>query len=49
MQRVMEIGKAAGATSMSWLVWHTNESAIRFYERMGAHTVDTARLMRIDL
>ena len=49
MQRVMEICKAAGATSMSWLVWHTNESAIGFYERIGAHAVDTVRLMRIDL
>jgi len=49
MQRLMEICKAAGGTSMSWLVWHTNESAIRFYERMGAHSLDTVRLMRIDL
>ncbi len=49
MQRLMEICKAAGATSMNWLVWHTNESAIRFYERIGAHSVDTVRLMRIDL
>src|SRR5262249_15032733 len=49
MRRLMEICKAAGATSMSWLVWHTNESAIRFYERMGAHSVDTVRFMRIDL
>ncbi len=49
MQRIMEICKTDGATSMSWLVWHANESALRFYERMGAHTVDTVRLMRIDL
>jgi ribosomal protein S18 acetylase RimI-like enzyme len=49
MKRLMEICKAAGATSMNWLVWHTNESAIRFYESMGAHSVDTVRLMRIDL
>ena len=49
MLRLMEICKSAGATSMSWLVWHTNESAIRFYERIGAHSVDTVRLMRIDL
>ena len=49
MRRLIEICKAAGATSMSWLVWHTNESAIRFYERMGAHSVDTVRFMRIDL
>ena len=49
MQRLMEICKAAGATSMNWIVWHTNELAIRFYERMGAHSVDTVRLMRIDL
>jgi len=32
-----------------WLVWHTNESAIRFYERVGAHSVDTVRFMRIDM
>ena len=49
MRRLMEICKAAGATSMSWLVLHTNESAIGFYERIGAHSVDTVRLMRIDL
>jgi len=49
LQRLMDICKAGGATSMSWLVWQTNESAIRFYERMGAHSVDTVRLMRIDL
>ncbi len=49
MQRIMEICKTARATSMSWLVWHANEPALRFYERMGAHTVDTVRLMRIDL
>jgi ribosomal protein S18 acetylase RimI-like enzyme len=34
---------------MSWVVWHTNESAIRFYEHMGAQSVDTVRLMRLDL
>ena len=49
MRRVMEICKAAGATSMNWLVWHTNESAIGFYEHIGAHVVDTVRLMRLDL
>jgi GNAT superfamily N-acetyltransferase len=49
MQRLMGICKASGVTSMNWLVWHTNESAIRFYERMGAHSVDTVRLMRIEV
>jgi GNAT superfamily N-acetyltransferase len=49
MQRLREICKVAGARSMNWLVWHTNESAIRFYERMGAQSVDTVRLMRLDL
>jgi GNAT superfamily N-acetyltransferase len=49
MQRLMEICKVAGARSMSWLVLHTNESAIRFYEHMGAQSVDTVRLMRLDL
>src|SRR5947207_13019901 len=49
MQRLMEICKAAGATSMNWLVWHTNESAIGFYERMVSHSVDTVRLMRMYL
>ena len=49
MLRVMETCKAAGATSMNWLVWHTNESAIGFYEHIGAHVVDTVRLMRLDL
>src|SRR5215471_11070866 len=43
MRRLTEICRAAGATSMSWLVLHTNESAIGFYERMGAHSVDTVR------
>ena len=49
MRRLMEICQAAGATAMNWLVWHTNESAIRFYERMGAHSLDTVRMMRIEL
>ena len=49
MQRLTEICRAAGATSMSWLVWHTNQSAIRFYEHMGAQSIDTARLMRLKL
>jgi hypothetical protein len=34
---------------MNWVVWHTNESAIGFYEHIGAHVVDTVRLMRLDL
>ena len=49
MQRLMEICIDAGGTSMNWFVWHTNESAIRFYEHMGAHSVDTVRVMRLDL
>jgi ribosomal protein S18 acetylase RimI-like enzyme len=49
MLRLTEICKSAGATSMSWVVWHTNESAIGFYEHIGARVVDTVRLMRIDL
>jgi GNAT superfamily N-acetyltransferase len=49
MQRLIEICRVAGARSMSWVVWHTNESAIRFYEHMGAQSVDTARLMRLNL
>jgi GNAT superfamily N-acetyltransferase len=49
MRRLMEVCKAEGARSMNWIVWHTNESAIRFYEHMGAQLVDTVRLMRIDL
>jgi len=49
LERLMDICKAAGATSMSWLVWHTNESAIRFYEHMGAQSLDTVRLMRLNL
>ena len=31
------------------LVWHTNESAIRFYEHIGAQSVDTVRLMPLNL
>ena len=49
MQRLMEICRVAGARSMTWVVWHTNESAIRFYEHMGARSVDTVRLMRLNL
>lgn len=49
MLRLTEVCKAAGATSMSWLVWHTNKSAIGFYEHIGAHVVDTVRLMRLDV
>src|SRR4051794_40955931 len=32
MKRLTEICQAAGGESMVWVVWHTNESAIRFYE-----------------
>jgi ribosomal protein S18 acetylase RimI-like enzyme len=49
MLRLKEICKAAGVTSMTWIVWHTNESAIGFYEHIGAHVVDTVRLMRLDV
>jgi len=49
MNRLTEICKAAGVRSMYWLVWHANESAIRFYEKMGARSIDTVRLMRLTL
>lgn len=49
MTRLAEICKATSITSMNWLVWHTNESAIRFYEKIGAQSVNTVRLMRLNV
>ena len=49
MERLSVICKDAGGEAMSWLVWHTNESAIRFYEKLGARTVDKVRLMRMNM
>ena len=49
MNRLKEICKAAGMTSIYWLVWHTNHSAIRFYEKIGARSIDTVRLMRLNV
>jgi len=49
MKGLTEICKAAGGNTINWHVWHKNESAIRFYERIGARSIDTVRLMRLDL
>jgi ribosomal protein S18 acetylase RimI-like enzyme len=49
MSRLREIARAGGYTAIHWLVWHTNESAIGFYERIGAKTIDTVKLMRLDI
>ncbi len=49
MTRLADICRANGVSGMTWLVWHTNESAIRFYKKIGARTVDTVRLMRLDV
>ena len=49
MTRLKEICKSAGIYSMSWLVWHTNTSAIRFYEKLGAQRLETVHLMRLQV
>jgi len=49
MNRLTEICRAAGISFMHWLVRHANEPAIRFYEKMGARSIDTVRLMRLTL
>jgi GNAT superfamily N-acetyltransferase len=49
MSRLTEICKTSGVASISWLVWHTNSSAIAFYERIGARSLDKVRLMRLDV
>ena len=49
MSRLSEICRTAGVHSLTWLVWHTNESAIRFYEKLGARAIDTVRLMRLKI
>jgi ribosomal protein S18 acetylase RimI-like enzyme len=49
MERLAEICRAAGGQSIYWHVWHTNESAMRFYERIGARSIDTVRLMGLDV
>jgi diamine N-acetyltransferase len=49
MDRLQEIARAGGSTAIHWLVWHTNESAIGFYKRIGAKTIDTVKLMRLEV
>ena len=49
MKRLVEICKAAGGTAINWHVWHKNESGIRFYERIGARSYETIRLMRLEI
>lgn len=49
MKRLVEICKAAGGAAINWHVWHRNESAIRFYERIGARSCETIRLMRLEI
>jgi ribosomal protein S18 acetylase RimI-like enzyme len=48
MKRLVDICRGAGGTAINWHVWHTNESAIKFYERIGARSCETIRLMRLE-
>jgi RimJ/RimL family protein N-acetyltransferase len=36
MLEAHRIAKDLGASRLLWTVWHKNESAIRFYEKLGA-------------
>lgn len=46
MDRLAEIGKDRGCEIVMWTVWNKNPSARRFYERLGAKTIDDEELMK---
>ena len=48
MSRAAEIAREAGAEAMVWAVFHSNDLATGFYERMGAQRIDDIFLMRLN-
>jgi ribosomal protein S18 acetylase RimI-like enzyme len=49
LQRVAEIGRAHGAGVLFWCVYHRNTAALRFYEKMGAKTVEGLHFMSLPI
>jgi GNAT superfamily N-acetyltransferase len=47
MKRISEICKSRGGDTVAWCVWHANETAIRFYRKIGAETSNKILLMRL--
>ncbi len=45
MRRLSEICQSRGGDTVAWCVWHANETAIRFYRKMGAEASDKIVLM----
>ena len=37
-----------GCSRLEWWVLHTNEAALRFYDRLGARAVDEVAILRVD-
>lgn len=47
LSRIVDICRAQGGEAVSWGVWHRNESAIRFYEKMGAGRAEGVHFMSV--
>jgi GNAT superfamily N-acetyltransferase len=47
MTHVADVARKAGAEEMVWAVYHANDLATRFYERMGAHRLTDIFLMKL--
>lgn len=48
IEHLARIAVARGCARMEWCELRLNESAMRFYERLGARGVDAVRLFRLD-
>jgi len=49
MQRAADTARAHGAKALWWGVYESNDSAMRFYEGLGAKNVESVRFMSIDV
>jgi len=49
MEKASEICRTFGGTQLFWAVYEPNESAIRFYEKLGARFTRDLLFMRLDV
>jgi ribosomal protein S18 acetylase RimI-like enzyme len=47
MTEAAQIARSAGARQMVWCVYHANDLAIAFYERLGAHRITDLFFMKL--
>jgi RimJ/RimL family protein N-acetyltransferase len=47
MEAAADRGRAPGARELIWSVYAANELAARFYERLGARTIDDLTFMHL--